>query len=56
MSKAGDCKFWKKYEETGSIMRKQGNGQMSKLMNENKILIEEEIKNKVETSLHYFHD
>ena len=51
-----DVKFWRKYEETGSIARKQGSGQTTKMTNDIKILIEEKMKNEDETSLHYFHD
>ena len=51
MSTVGVCKLWKKYEETGSTARKHGRGQMSKLTNEIKILIEEKMKNENETSL-----
>ena len=56
MSTADVWKYWKKYEETGSIAKKQESGQMTKLTNDIKILIEEQMKNEDETSLHYFLD
>lgn len=46
--------MWKKYKKTGSIVRKQGSGQTSKLTNEIKILIEEKLKHEDETSLQQF--
>ena len=55
VSTADICKFRKKYEETENMARKQESGQTSKLTNENKIPIEEKMKNEDKTSLH-FHD
>ena len=50
MSQFGVTKFLKHYEEMGTISRKPGSGRPSKVMDEIKLLIDEQMKKDDETT------
>ncbi len=55
MSRFGVAKFLKKYEETGTITRKPGSGRPSKVTEEIKSIVVEQMKEDDETTAYQLH-
>ena len=54
-SRSGICKFIRRYKETGSIGRRPGSGRPSKITEEIKQIVEEQMKKDDETSAFQLH-
>ena len=54
-SRVGIAKFWRKFEETGSIGRRPGSGRPSKITAEIKALVEDQMRKDDETTAYQLH-